>query len=50
MQLQLLCVGPATVCAAAACCCNVTQAAVHLDQLALAFVILQPDMLPLGTC
>ncbi len=38
-----------SVCAAAACCCNVTEAAVHLDQLAVAGAILQPDKLLLGT-
>ena len=48
IHLQLLVMGPATVCAGAACCCNVTQAAVHLRQLAVAGVILQPDMLLLG--
>ena len=43
---------PATVCAAAACCCNVTQAAVQcqqaavqLDHLAAACVIPQLDLL-----
>lgn len=48
-QLQLLCMGSGTVGAAAACWCNATQAAVHLGQLAVACVILQPYMLPLAS-
>ncbi len=38
-------------CVCSSCCCNINvmQAAVHLDQLAVACAILQPDKLLLDT-
>ena len=49
-QLQLLCMRPAIVCAAAPCCWVVTWAAVQLDHLAVACASLQPDLLSHSTC